>query len=262
MTPNQSSLTLIREALPVCRYFLLNHGEHDGNCTALDLDENGCHCECNCGLDKALKMSKEAIAALAEIEQVQAADGVEYDVRCTLCHGSRLEPMDNNYSCSICSGTGFVQKVLSQHPPAGAAVSKGVVPESQLVKMLSLLNVIVGCDGRQGRCANGDMLAHDIRMLFTSTQPASNAQETVGIQACRQGDRDMLATDAGAELVKCVTEALQSPAPVSQQEVVAWLNPNEADSDKAFRFNAKEVPPSFSVPLTRLPAQEEKKGGV
>jgi len=54
--------------------------------------------------------------AIAEVE-AQSVEPVEFDIRCDVCGGCGLDPIDNNYQCTPCYGTGFTSRMLYTHPP-------------------------------------------------------------------------------------------------------------------------------------------------
>lgn len=49
----------LRAKLAECRAWILRHGEHDQNCGVFDLDDEGRHCACTCGLAAALAADGE-----------------------------------------------------------------------------------------------------------------------------------------------------------------------------------------------------------
>jgi DnaJ-class molecular chaperone len=51
--------------------------------------------------------------AIAEAEKQEP---VAYDVRCDTCGGDGYDPKDNNYFCSSCEGSGFLEKLFYTHP--------------------------------------------------------------------------------------------------------------------------------------------------
>lgn len=63
------------------------------------------------------------LLASAQSAQSQEAQPEEFSVMCPHCHGNGLDPLDSNYKCKECDGTGFVSRLLYTAQPAG-------VPES------------------------------------------------------------------------------------------------------------------------------------
>ena len=52
-----------------------------------------------------------------ELQSIKQEQGepVAYDVRCDNCGGNGYDPKNNNYYCSSCEGSGFLEKLLYTH---------------------------------------------------------------------------------------------------------------------------------------------------
>jgi len=46
----------------------------------------------------------------------EQGEPVAYDVRCDNCGGDGYDPKNNNYYCSVCEGSRFVEKMLYTTP--------------------------------------------------------------------------------------------------------------------------------------------------
>jgi hypothetical protein len=55
--------------------------------------------------------------SIAEAEKQEQGEPVAYDVRCDNCGGDGYDPKNNNYYCSVCEGSRFVEKILYTTPP-------------------------------------------------------------------------------------------------------------------------------------------------
>jgi len=57
-----------------------------------------------------------AIDMLKELAKQEQGEPVAYDVRCDNCGGDGYDPKDNNYYCSECEGSRFVEKIFYTTP--------------------------------------------------------------------------------------------------------------------------------------------------
>ena len=63
----------------------------------------------------------KAAPLIGKVEQ--AAQPVEFDIRCEVCGGDGNDPKDNNYGCSVCGGSGFNSRKLYTSPPKSAPLT-------------------------------------------------------------------------------------------------------------------------------------------
>ena len=78
----------------------------------------------NLMFDEAMEAFKKVEQAIARAEHLEAEpsrsdikqEPVAYDVRCDTCGGDGYDPKDNNYFCSSCEGSGFLEKLFYTHP--------------------------------------------------------------------------------------------------------------------------------------------------
>jgi hypothetical protein len=61
-------------------------------------------------VEQAIKSLEEALA------KQEQSKPVAYDVRCDNCGGDGYDPKDNNYFCSSCEGSRFLEKLLYTTP--------------------------------------------------------------------------------------------------------------------------------------------------
>jgi hypothetical protein len=65
---------------------------------------------------KAHQVVFKAIESLEEALEQEQGEPVAYDVRCDNCGGDGYDPKNNNYYCSVCEGSRFVEKMLYTTP--------------------------------------------------------------------------------------------------------------------------------------------------
>jgi hypothetical protein len=71
---------------------------------------DGSDIEVNEQINTAIKSLEKTLA------KQEQGEPVAYDVRCDNCGGDGYDPKDNNYFCSSCEGSGFVEKMLYTTP--------------------------------------------------------------------------------------------------------------------------------------------------
>jgi len=95
----------------------------------------------------------------------EQGEPVAFDIRCDNCGGDGYDPKNNNYNCSSCEGTGFLEKLLYTTPQPKQEQGEPVAYISERAAEL-----LTEKKQAHGQIRNYRLFTHDVPVYTTPQQ--------------------------------------------------------------------------------------------